>query len=273
MRLGPFPPKLAALAGSGWRGLRLPLGLPPGRPGPMTDARPLGDPWFTGVVEAIRVETVRAKTFTLRLPGPLGHRAGQHVVLRLTAPDGYSAARSYSVASAPTDGPTIDLTVEKLDEGEVSGFLHDGAEVGDELELRGPIGTRFAWDPSDGPVLLIGGGSGLVPVMSMLRLARALGRTDLVHLVAAARTPDDLLYAAELPGPEVTIAYSRAAGPGPDGRPAGRLGPSDLAPAVRPDQRTFICGSSGFCEAAGRILVDLGVPSPTITVERFGPTT
>jgi ferredoxin-NADP reductase len=229
------------------------------------------DPWFTGTVDRIAVETARAKTFTLRLPAPLGHRAGQHVVLRLTAPDGYSASRSYSVASAPTDEPTVDLTVERLDEGEVSTFLHDVAEVGDELELRGPIGTRFAWDPDDGPALLVGGGSGIVPLMSMLRLARAAGASDLVHLVAAARTPDDLLYAAELPGPEVTIAFSRA--PGPDGRPAGRLATADLASSVRAGQRTFICGSSGFCEAAGRILLDLGVDARTITVERFGPTT
>ena len=228
-------------------------------------------PWFTGVVEAITVETARAKTFTLRLPAPLGHRAGQHVVLRLTAPDGYTAARSYSVASAPTDEPTVDLTVERLDEGEVSTFLHDVAEVGDELELRGPIGTRFAWDPSDGPALLVGGGSGIVPLVSMLRLARRTGATDLVRLVAAARTPDDLLYAAELPGPEVTVAFSRSAGPGP--RPAGRLRRDDLAPVVQPGQHTFICGSSGFCEAAGRLLVDLGVAPDTITVERFGPTT
>lgn len=236
----------------------------------MTDRSPRS-PWFAAVVEAVTVETPRAKTFTLRLPAPLGHRAGQHVVLRLTAPDGYSAARSYSVASPPTDQRTIDLTVERLDEGEVSTFLHDVAEVGDELELRGPIGTRFAWDPSDGPALLVGGGSGIVPVMSMLRLARASGRADLVHLVAAARSPDDLLYAAELPGPDVTLTYSRAAGP--DGRTAGRLAPDDLAPAVQPGQHTFICGSSGFCESAGRALVDLGVDARTITVERFGPTT
>lgn len=236
----------------------------------MTDRSPRS-PWFTAVVSAVTVETPRAKTFTLELPAPLGHRAGQHVVLRLTAPDGYSVSRSYSVASPPTDEPTIDLTVERLDEGEVSTFLHDVAEVGDELELRGPIGTRFAWDPSDGPALLIGGGSGIVPVMSMLRLARAAGRSDLVRLVAAARTPDDLLYAAELPGPEVTVAYSRATGP--DGRAAGRLSADDLAPAVRPGQHTYICGSSGFCESAGAHLVTLGVDPRTITIERFGPTT
>lgn len=229
------------------------------------------DPWFLGRVEGITVETGRAKTFTLRLPAPLGHRAGQHVVVRLTAPDGYTAARSYSVASPPTAEPTIDLTVERLDEGEVSTYLHDVAEVGDELELRGPIGTRFAWDPADGPALLVGGGSGIVPLMSMLRHARRSGAADLVHLVAAARTPDDLLYAVELAGPEVTVTFSRAAGPGD--RPAGRLAADDLGPAIRPGQRTFICGSSGFCEAAGRILVGAGVDPATITVERFGPTT
>lgn len=231
---------------------------------------PEGSPWFSGVVEAIRVETPRAKTLTLRLPEPLRHRAGQHVVLRLTAPDGYTAARSYSVASPPTDEPTIDLTVERLEAGEVSTFLHDDVVVGDELELRGPIGTRFAWDPSDGPALLIGGGSGIVPVMSMLRLARAERRPELVRLVAAARTPADLLYAAELTGPQVTVAYSRA--PGAGGRPAGRLVADDLAPSVAPGQHAFICGSSGFCESAGRLLVALGVDPRTVTVERFGPT-
>lgn len=226
-------------------------------------------PWSLAAITATRTETARARTFTLRGPAPLGHRAGQHVVVRLTAPDGYTASRSYSVATPPSDGPTFDLTVERLADGEVSGFLHDVAEVGDELEVRGPIGTRFAWGPEDGPALLVGGGSGLVPLMSMLRLARATGATDLVRLVAGARTPDELLYAAELPGPEVTTTFSRAAAPG--GRPAGRLTRDDLAPAVAPGQRTFICGSSGFCEAAGRILVDLGVAASTITVERFGP--
>lgn len=229
-----------------------------------------GGPWSTAVVEAIRAETARARTFTLRLPAPLGHRAGQHVVVRLTAPDGYTAARSYSVASAPGDEPTIDLTVERLDDGEVSGFLHEVAEVGDQLELRGPIGTRFAWDPDDGPALLVGGGAGLVPLMAMLRLARREGVEDLLRVVVGTRSPADLLYAAELPGPGVTVAYSRAATPG--GRAAGRLGASDLAPAVRPGQRTFLCGTSGFCEAAGAVLVALGVDPTTIRVERFGPT-
>jgi ferredoxin-NADP reductase len=228
------------------------------------------DPWFPAVVEAITVETPRAKTYTLRLPRPLGHRAGQHVVLRLTAPDGYTAARSYSVASPPSAEPTIDLTVERLADGEVSGFLHDGAEVGDELELRGPIGTRFAWDPGDGPALLVAGGSGLVPLMSMLRLARRSGASDLVRLVAAARTPTDRPSAAELPGPEGTVTFRRAVGP--DGRRAGRQAAADRVGALRPGARTCICGSSGFCEAAGRILLDLGAEARTILVERFGPT-
>ena len=147
-----------------------------------------GSPWFAATVIAITDETGRAKTYRLRLPHPSDHLAGQHVVVRLTAPDGYTAARSYSVASAPDGSDELDITVELLDGGEVSTFLHEVVEVGDELEVRGPLGGFFVWDGTS-PALLVGGGSGLVPLMAMLRLARRSGRTDLVRLVVSSAQP------------------------------------------------------------------------------------
>ena len=133
-------------------------------------------------------------------------------MVRLTAPDGYTASRSYSVASAPDDSNEIELTVERLEGGEVSTFLHDDVAVGDELEVRGPIGGWFVWN-ADAPALLVGGGSGVVPLMAMLRLARRTGRADLVRLVVSVRTPDDLYYADEIVGPETTLVYTRVAPP------------------------------------------------------------
>ncbi len=229
----------------------------------------MAGPWQTARVIAIRDEAPRVKTFRLDLGAPTGHRAGQHYVLRLTAPDGYTAQRSYSVASAPDGGNELELTVERLEDGEVSGYLHDVVEQGDELEVRGPIGGFFVWE--DGPALLVGGGSGVVPLMAMLRLARATGRADLVRLVASVRGPTDLYYADELPGPEVTVVHSRVAPPG-SARPAGRLNADDLAPLVRPDATAYVCGSTGFADAASTLLVELGHPVEQIRVERFGAT-
>ncbi len=228
------------------------------------------NPWQTATVVGIRDETPRAKTFRLALPRPADHLAGQHYIIRLTAPDGYAASRSYSVASAPDGSAEIEVTVERLPDGEVSMFLHDVVVVGDEIEVRGPIGGWFVWR-GDTPALLVGGGSGVVPLMAMLRLARRTGRVDLVRLVVSVRSPDDLYYADELPGPEATIVYSRRAPVDAD-RPAGRIGPSDLEPAILPDATVYVCGSARFADAASRLLVDLDVPVERIRVERFGPT-
>jgi ferredoxin-NADP reductase len=225
--------------------------------------------WQAATVLDVRRETARAKTFRLALERPSPFRAGQHYVVRLTAPDGYTASRSYSVASPPDDRGEIELTVEWLEDGEVSSYLHDVVEPGDRLEVRGPIGGWFTWDAGT-PALLVGGGSGLVPLMSMLRLARRRGRQDLVRLVVSVRSPADLYYAAELPGPEVRIVYSREVPPG-EARPPGRLTVDDLAPVPDPDTTTYLCGSAGFVEAAGRLLVDAGIPVGRIRVERFGP--
>ncbi len=226
--------------------------------------------WQAATVVAINDETPRTKTFRLRLETPAPHRAGQHFVVRLTAPDGYTASRSYSVASPPGDGTEIELTVERLDGGEVSTFLHDGAEIGDELEVRGPIGGYFVWDATT-PALLLGGGSGVVPLMSMLRLARANGRADLVHLLVSVRTPDDLYYAEELRDRDgVTVLYTRAT-PAGSSRPAGRLTRDDVLAHLRDDQTIFVCGSTPFTDAVGDLLVELGVSPERARFERFGP--
>jgi ferredoxin-NADP reductase len=226
-------------------------------------------PWQDATVTSVTAETTRAKTFGLALAVPTTHLAGQHYVVRLTAPDGYTAQRSYSVASAPSDPGHIELTVEHLDEGEVSTFLHDELRVGDELEVRGPIGRWFVWDGHT-PATLIGGGSGVVPLMAMLRLARLNRRPDLVRLVVSVRSPADLYYAGELPGPESTIVYSRAA-PATTTRPAGRLTVDDIRPALLDDATIYICGSAGFADAASRLCVQAGVATDRIRVERFGP--
>ena len=225
-------------------------------------------------VVQIRRETHRAATLRLAVPGAPPHRAGQHCVVRLSAPDGYVAMRSYSVASAPDGSGEIELTVERLEDGEVSGYLVDELGVGDEIDVRGPLGGFFVWDGAT-PAIAIGGGSGVVPLMSMLRLARATGRSDLIRLLVSVRTPEELLFASELPGPEATVVYTRAV---PAGflRQPGRVTRDDLGPlvgdGVGADTTVFICGSGGFADAVGRTLIDLGVPTGQIRVERFGPT-
>jgi ferredoxin-NADP reductase len=226
--------------------------------------------WQRATVVQVRRETATAKTFRIELDEPSDYLAGQHYVLRLTAPDGYTASRSYSVASALDGSNEIELTVERLPEGEVSSFMHDEVVVGDELEVRGPIGGWFVWR-GDTPALLLGGGSGVVPLMSMVRLAHRIGRSDLVHLVVSARTPDDLYYAAELAQLQETVIYTRRT---PEGgpRPAGRLTIADLPASIGPETTAFVCGSSGFSDAATEILSKAGVEDERIRVERFGPT-
>jgi ferredoxin-NADP reductase len=214
-------------------------------------------------------ETRRAKTFTLRLERPTARLAGQHYVIRLTAPDGYTASRSYSVASAPDGSADIDVTVERLDGGEVSTFLHDVVQPGDELEVRGPLGGWFVWDGS-APAVLVGGGSGVVPLMSMLRFSRRSPGRPPARLVVSVRSPDDLLYAGELPGADARVVYTRRAPPG-EQRPPGRLAAADLPAWPGEGATAYVCGSSGFCDAATALLTAAGVPVAAIRVERFGP--
>jgi ferredoxin-NADP reductase len=228
------------------------------------------EPWRTARVVATGAETPRASTIRLALDEPVPHAAGQHYVVRLTAEDGYTASRSYSIASPPDGSNEFELTVERLEDGEVSEFLHDVLEPGDELEVRGPIGGWFVWD-GDTHALLVGGGSGVVPLMAMLRHARRLGRSDLVHLLVSVRRPEDLYYADELPGPETTVIYTREAPPGSTRR-AGRITADDLAPLLRPDATVYVCGSSGFADAVSDLLLAMGVQAGAIRVERFGAT-
>jgi ferredoxin-NADP reductase len=225
--------------------------------------------WQAATVVAIKDETKRAKTFRLALPQPSHHLAGQHYVVRLTAPDGYTASRSYSIASAPDESNEFELTVERLDDGEISTFLHDDVVVGDELEVRGPIGGWFVWDGTT-PALLVGGGSGVVPLMAMLRHARRTGLADLVRLVVSVRTPDDLYYSDEIIGPETTLVYTRATPPSFP-RPPVRLAADDIPQPIADGTRAYICGSSGFADAASDVLIGVGVPPQAIRVERFGP--
>ncbi|MBV9794545.1 MAG: oxidoreductase [Actinobacteria bacterium] len=233
---------------------------------------PRPGPWQMAKVTEIRRETATAKTFRLELPIPVSFLAGQHFIIRLTAPDGYVAQRSYSVGSAPaSEDPSsaVELTVERLPDGEVSSFLHDVVAVGDELEVRGAIGGWFVWR-GDTPAVLIGGGSGVVPLMSMLRLARQEGRAELLRVIVSVRTPGDLYYPDELPGPQTTVVYTRATPPDWP-RPAGRLAVADLA-GVDPGATGFICGSARFADPATSVLEEAGIPASQIRVERFGPT-
>jgi ferredoxin-NADP reductase len=226
--------------------------------------------WQAATVLDIKPETARVKTFRLSLPEPARYMAGQHFLVRLTAPDGYSAQRSYSVATPPGNGSEIELTIERLDDGEVSTFLHDETVAGDMVEVRGPIGGWFVWDGSS-PALLVGGGSGVVPLMAMLRLARARPDQRLAHLVLSVRSPEDLIYADEIHGPDTTIVYTRQT-PADADRAAGRLTADDLLAHVREGATTYVCGSSRFAEAASDLLVDAGVAENAIRIERFGPT-
>ena len=238
----------------------------------MTDAGapPPPGPWQRAAVVAVREETATARTLRLALDRPSHHLAGQHFVVRLTAPDGYSASRSYSVAPPPDGGAEIEITVEKLPDGEVSAFLHDEVVPGDVVEVRGPIGGWFVWR-GDTPALLVGGGSGVVPLVAMLRLARRVGRSDLVRLVVSVRSPAELYYAREIPGPETTIVYTRETPPGAS-RAAGRLRAGDIPGLPGPGTTAFLCGSSRFVEAAAVLLGDAGMAASDVRVERFGPT-
>ena len=219
---------------------------------------------------AIRTETPRVKTFALDLARPTPHVAGQHFIVRLTAPDGYTAQRSYSVASPPGDGNSIELTVERLSDGEVSMFFHDELAVGDTIEVRGPIGGWFVWDGLR-PALLVGGGSGVVPVMAMLRLARRTPDRNLAHLIVSARTPTDLIYAGELESDDATVIFTRIT-PANTARPPGRINVNDVRPHLRDGLTIYVCGSAGFAGAATDCAIEAGCEPAAIRVERFGPT-
>jgi ferredoxin-NADP reductase len=217
-------------------------------------------------VRAIAHPSPRAVVLRLEVPDRIDHLPGQHYVIRLTADDGYVAQRSYSVASPPSD-PLLEFYIERLEHGEVSSFLADVVEIGDELNVRGPIGGWFVWT-ADQPALGVAGGSGAVPFVAMLRHARDVGRTDLLRLAISARTRLDLPYSDELIAAETLITLTRE--PYLD-RAAARVTQAELSALVWPDGPCFVCGSAVFAEAASDLLMDAGVETPRIRVERFGP--
>jgi ferredoxin-NADP reductase len=238
--------------------------------------------WQTGEVLATHQETARTKSIMLTVPNWTGHRAGQHVDVRLTADDGYQAQRSYSIASAPEDVPFLTITVERLDNGEVSPYLVDELRVGDKLELRGPIGGYFVWESQmGGPLLLIAGGSGVVPLMAMIRHHVAVKSTVRVRLLYSSRSHEDIIYRDELNKLndnkiwlEVIHTCTRMPPPGWTGY-RRRVDVSLLREvAWSPEQRPliFVCGPTSFVEVAATGLVVLGHETQRIKTERFGAT-
>jgi ferredoxin-NADP reductase len=229
-------------------------------------------------VRDVVAETPRARTIVLDVDGWTRHRAGQHVDVRLTAEDGYQAQRSYSIASAPEAG-VVELTVERIDDGEVSPYLVDELRPGDTFEVRGPIGGHFTWSADEGgPLLLVAGGSGLVPLMSMLRHRAARAVAVQVHVLVSARSAADLLYADELAtleprdGLRIAQTYTRQAPPGWTGW-SGRIDAAmiaDVTPGA--DARAYVCGPTSYVERANDLLVAGGHDPREIRSERFGPT-
>jgi ferredoxin-NADP reductase len=238
--------------------------------------------WQLGRVTRRLDETPRAKTLVLEVPGWSGHRAGQHVDVRLTADDGYQAQRSYSISSAPDDRDRVELTVERIEDGEVSPYLVDELAEGDQLELRGPIGGHFVWDVEmGGPLLLVAGGSGIAPLMAMIRHRAAQGSRVPTRLLYSSRSLEDVIYRAELDGLagrtdglEVFHTLTRSR-PGDWTGFARRIDRDMLAEVgFPPEQRPLcmVCGPTSLVEAVASALVELGHPPERVKTERFGPT-
>jgi ferredoxin-NADP reductase len=228
-------------------------------------------------VDAAVDETPRVRTIVLDVPDWPGHRAGQHVDVRLTAEDGYRAERAYSIASAP--GEPVAITVERLDDGEVSPYLTDELRPGDAIELRGPIGGYFVWGPENGgPLLLVAGGSGIVPLRAMLRHRERTASNVPARLLYSSRSLDDVIYRTELDevsdGVEIVHTLTREQPPGWTGH-ARRVDAALLAEvawAVDEDPLAFVCGPTSFVETVADALVELGYPPPRVKTERFGAT-
>ncbi|MEO5704895.1 MAG: ferredoxin reductase [Candidatus Limnocylindrales bacterium] len=238
--------------------------------------------WQLATVTAVRDETPTVRSFTLGLPGWSGHRPGQHLDLRLTAEDGYSVERSYSIASEPERAGEIDITVERIPGGEVSPFLHEVVVPGDRLEVRGPIGGYFVWEAAlGGPLLLIAGGSGVVPLMAMARHRAGAGSAVPARMLFSSRGPDEIIYREELDrlaaagdGFAVAHTLTREQPPGWTGY-ARRIDERMLAEVIEPlgvATRAYACGPTALVETVANALVRLGLPPDRIRTERFGPT-
>ena len=225
--------------------------------------------WQIATVKSIKRETPRVKSFRLDLPMWMPHLPGQHYDVRLTAPDGYQAQRSYSIASSPLDDGEIELTVDHLEDGEVSPYFHEVVVEGDQLEVRGPFTSYFVWR-GEAPVLLVGGGSGVVPLMAMLRHRRRTMPELPMRLVYSVRTGEDVIYGDEH-GDDSTLTFTREPPEGWTGH-TGRIDRSLFADGPEAGGLVFICGSNGFVEAAGNLALDAGFQPERIRTERFGPT-
>jgi ferredoxin-NADP reductase len=237
--------------------------------------------WHVGEVIALHDETATARTITLEVADWPAHVAGQHVDVRLTAPDGYSAVRSYSIASGPNSEGRVDLTVERLPNGEVSPYLSQELAVGDRLELRGPIGGWFVWRTHQTePIQLVAGGSGIVPLMSMIRSRASAGSAAPFRLLYSVREPAAVFYSDELQalteneGLSLTYAYTRVA-PKDWPRPPGRIDTTLITNAAWPPTlgpTCYVCGPTSFVEIASSLLIASGHSPERIRTERFGPT-
>jgi ferredoxin-NADP reductase len=225
--------------------------------------------WQIATVTAVRTQTPRVKSFRLDLPMWMPFLPGQHLDVRLTAPDGYRAQRSYSIASSPLDKGEVELTIDRLEDGEVSPYFHDVVVEGDQIEVRGPFASYFVWR-GEAPALLIGGGVGVVPLMAMMRHRRRTMPDLEMELVYSVRTPEELIYADELDD-DVTVTLTRETPEGWTG-PTGRIDVELIAAPAAQARIVFICGSHGFVEAASRLALAAGVEPGAIRTERFGPT-
>jgi ferredoxin-NADP reductase len=225
--------------------------------------------WQIATVAGIKQETPRAKSFRLSVPMWMPHLPGQHYDVRLTAPDGYRAQRSYSIASSPLDEGEIELTVDRLEDGEVSPYFHDVLVVGDQVEVRGPFASYFVWR-GESPALLVGGGSGVVPLMAMLRHRRRTMPELPMRLIYSVRSFEEVIYADELDD-DALLTFTREAPEGWEGH-TGRIEPSLITTAGVEPSVAFVCGSNGFVEAASQLLLSAGLGPGQIRTERFGPT-
>jgi ferredoxin-NADP reductase len=225
--------------------------------------------WQIGTVMAIKQETPRVKSFRIALPMWMPHLPGQHYDVRLTAPDGYRAQRSYSIASSPLDEGEIELTIDRLEDGEVSPYFHDVVIEGDQIEVRGPFAFYFVWR-GEKPVLLVGGGSGVVPLMAILRHRRRTMPELPMQLVYSVRNADDVIYADEL-GDDAVLTFTREPPEGWTGH-RGRIDAGLIAEAGVDGGTAFVCGSNGFVESASQLLLQAGYEPRRVRTERFGPT-
>lgn len=231
------------------------------------DVQPVVTTWTEGRIIEKSAPTPHTTLLRMHVEDRIRHRPGQHYLIRLRAPDDYTAQRSYSVAS-DDDDPLVEFLVETLPDGEVSEFLAEVAEVGDVLEMRGPIGRWFTWDTTT-PALCLVGGTGVVPAVSMTRTARRLGRSDLLRVAAVGRDPDSLPYAAELARSGALLAWTRH---DDSSRPPGAPTSEELVTLLDGIELAYVCGSARFAAYAETALVDAGLSPQSIRVERFGPT-